>query len=150
MIAFIGGLARSAVGAGWLSRGLVYPQVALACAYWAFGWSWRTLAFAAVSALTLWLGRTKWQRSAFMVLRYGALAWVLTVLHVATGGSELSLIWPVMCGLVGHFYDDMLEAFADISFSISLPFTDIQLHIDGARIAEFIAGTVIIGGVSLL
>lgn len=144
MIAFLGGLARSAVGAGWLARALVYPPVALACAWWAFGFSWWALAFAVVPALTLWLGWTRWEDQAYMTARYGAPALILAIVYLIVAGGTYPLIWAAFCAAVGFVYWPMLMAFEDVNVTV------LGVHIDGARIAEFIAGTVIIGGVSLL
>lgn len=85
-----------------------------------------------------------------MAARYGAAPALLGAVYIAVTGSPWPAAWAFLCGVVGALYWTMLQKFAPISFKVSIPFTDTKLHIDGARIAEFIAGTVIIGGVSLL
>lgn len=144
MIAFLGGLARAAVGAGWVSRSIVYPVAALACSWWAFGWSLWMIPFAVVPALTMWLGWTKWENDKYMAGRYGVPPLLLASVYGLTTGNPWPFAWAWACAAVGFVYWTLLKRFEKVDKTI------LGVHIDGARIAEFIAGTVIIGGVSLL
>lgn len=131
------GIGRALVGAGTLSRGIVYPVVAGFAAFVGFGASWWALPFAIVPALTLWLGFTKWEVPAYMAARYGLPAALLAFVHAWLTTLPGAAAWAIACILIGGFYGTMQARL-------------VNRWVDSSRLAEFAAGAVIIGGVAVL
>lgn len=144
LAALFAGAMRSAVGAGWLSRGLVYPIAGAVVSVVGFGFDTWGIAFAAVAVATLWLGYTKWQDPAYMVARYGIPPLVLALVSGYFTHEPYPIFWAICCAVVGAVYQALLEKWENISFEL------FGLAIDGNRLVEFIAGFVIIGGVAFL
>jgi len=142
MFAWLGGLARMFVGVGWLSRGIIYPPTALLCAWLGFGISWWTIPFALIPALTLWLGWTKWEDPLFMGARYGLPPLVLSGVYGYLTGDYTPILWGASSVLVGISYNVIQLKATWIS--------KLSSKLDSSRVAEFVAGSVILGGVSLL
>lgn len=125
---FFAGLSRALVGSGTLTRSIAYPVASGLCAYVGFGLTWWAIPFAVIPALTLWLGYTKWGDPLYMMVRYGVGPTVLAIVYTAIEGNALALVWALGCILVGALYWKLLKI--------------------NPRVAETVAGSVIIGGVA--
>jgi len=158
---FLGGLVRAASGAGVspLPKILAYLILALCSvtvglwpildlssianpAYSLLGGMWLAL----VAALNLTLGYTQWESWKVMVPRFGlpALAGVLPLLYFSVGWS--CLLYPLAAAGIGAFYPIREKAFLAL-FGRERQWFGVQ--IDSSRGAEFLAGAVILGSMSL-
>lgn len=140
----LGGLGRAVVGGGWVSRGFVYGPTAAISAYLGFGMTWEALVFAGLAAATLTAGWTKWEDGLFMAARYGTLPMIGAVAYTIAYHDNTPIIWAFACVAVGFLYGTMLTLFKRVRVDIK------GYVIDANRVAEFVAGSVIIGGLALL
>ncbi len=120
---------RAMVGAGKWSRWFVYPPVALFSAWVGFGWDWWAVPFGVATAIAMAMGFTKWENWTYMVLRYGAVPFVLTVVYTNFGAQSAALAaWVMASMLVGALYS--------------------KLQAVDPRFAEAVAGGILIGGMA--
>jgi len=140
----LGGLSRALVGGGWVSRGAIYAPTAALCAYLGFGLTWEALVFGAVSALTLSAGWTKWDDGPYMAFRYGILPMITAFAYLVATHDPLPMAWGMACAFIGFTYGTMLSLFKRVNIDIK------GYVIDASRVAEFVVGSVIIGGISFL
>lgn len=144
LAAIFAGLGRAVVGGGWISRGIVYPITAAISAYLGFGLTWEALGFGVAAAVTMWVGWTKWDDQLWMSIRYGLLPWLVAAAFFIAYGGALPCIWAFACTLTGTLYWAILETFKPVRYEIK------GYVIDASRIAEFIAGSIIVGGIGFL
>ena len=131
----LAGLSRAIVGEGAGSRWLMYPPSAALAAWVGLGMTWWALAFGIVVVLVMALGYTEWENKQFMAFRYGFVPMGLTILYGSYTGEKM-LTWGIACMVVGLFYNQLKV------WATSIPWK----HRD--RIPEFIAGSIIIGGIA--
>ena len=141
-LALLGGIARAVVGAGWVSRGIAYPIASAICAFAGLGLTWWAIPFAIIPAVTFWVGYTKWEDRWFMAVRYGAATTLLGSIYFAMTGNWTGLLWGAASMASGIFYNDLQKHTTWIS--------KLSSKLDSSRVAEFVAGSIVIGGVSLL
>jgi hypothetical protein len=146
----LGGLARAFVGTGYLSRWAVYPFIALICAFIGlynvtdniFAVCW-----AALIACHLGLGWTKWEKWKWMLGRFGLPALVLTVPLLYLGYISMASagIYVVLSLLAGYLYPHREKVFQLLRLN-KINYS----WVDSARLAEFVAGVAVFGGLSIL
>jgi len=138
-------IARVIVGMGLASRWLVYPPVALACAYYAFGPTIWTPIFAALAAYNVGAGWTKWENRPYQAIRYSLLPLAAVIAYHAAGNDAPAMFaWPAACALVGWLDWTIRTRLEPYGFAI------FGREITSAQYAEFVIGAVLIGGVTLL
>lgn len=162
IVALLTGLTRALVGAGkYVSRGWGYPLVATLAASAGPGRSalidahglsvldpWVVaiaVLYAVIPAVVLWRGIDGWERQSYMGRHYGIACLALALADIYVRHIGWALPWAAASYGVGYFYEPLLERFKDVHVRINS-----RLDIDANRIAEFIAGAVIIGGVAFL
>jgi len=141
----IASVARAVVGSGHLSRGIAYPIAAALAAYVGFGADWWAVPFTIVPAAVLWLGRTKWEDRLYTVARLGAAPTALGAVHYVLTGHFGGIWWGLACMAMAVIDIDIRERLDHVRIELPGDFV-----IDSARVAEFVNGAVILGGVALL
>jgi hypothetical protein len=160
----LGGIGRAIVGTGagpkWIGRWSVYPPIALLSAYAGLAptlgqsgssgldllTSFGSVGWAAlIASLNLGLGYTQWESWKHMTLRFGlpALTSVLPMIYLHETLSPL--LYPLLAVLVGLFYPYRQSAFEGLRLD-RLSYS----WLDSSRLAEFVAGACILGGLSIL
>lgn len=149
---FLGGLGRALVGSGHLSRWSVYPLVAVVCAsvglvqfplvqvenllvLWA----------ALVASLSMGMGYTQWESWKWMAVRFGLPSLVLVAPLLLLHHYHTSALYLLISLSAGLFYPHRQRAFEFLRLD-RLNYS----WIDSARLAEFVAGACILGGLGLL
>ena len=141
MIAIIlAGIARVCVGMGLAGRWYVYPPVALFVAYSAFGPSIWTPIFAAVAALNVGLGWTKWDDRIHQAVRYSIMPAIIAVAFMLFGGNASILLWPLFCAVIGATEIDIRRGLESHGFTL------FGRSVSSAQYAEFFIGAFCIGG----
>jgi len=152
----LGGLGRSLVGTGrgprWIGRWSVYPPIALLSAYIGLapahlGIELLVLVWVAlIASLSMGLGYTQWESWKHMSLRLGlpALGIVLplAILLGLAGTHLLYVSLSVMCGLL---YPHRQGVFVLLRLDRAPHYS----WLDSSRLAEFITGACVLGGLSL-
>lgn len=153
-VAFLlGGTVRSLVGAGYVSRWGGYIPCGIVCA--AVGltglpvdlMNMLAILWAALISCHLGLGYTQWEDRKWMVLRFGIPALVLAgplLFFGETDASGAGLYILLSLG-AGAFYPSRQKIYEMLKLDrIQSSF------IDSARLAEFVAGACMLGGLSVL
>jgi len=146
----LGGLARAFVGTGYLSRWAVYPFIALICAFiglYTVTDNIFAVCWAALIACHLGLGWTKWEKWKWMLGRFGLPALVLTVplLYLGYISMASASIYVVLSLLAGYLYPHREKVFQLLRLN-KINYS----WVDSARLAEFVAGVAVFGGLSIL
>jgi len=145
---FLGGVGRAVVGSGkgpaWLGRWSVYPPIALLSAYVGLGYTPLLFWAALVASLSMGLGYTQWESWKHMSLRLGlpALAVIAPIIFFQ-GLEGVYLLYPAIAVICGLLYPIRQNLFSRLPVSI------FSISMDTARYMEFVAGTCILGGLSL-
>jgi len=146
----LGGLARAFVGTGYLSRWAVYPFIALICAFiglYTVTDNIFAVCWAALIACHLGLGWTKWEKWKWMLGRFSLPALVLTVPLLYLGYISMASagIYVVLSLLAGYLYPHREKVFQLLRLN-KINYS----WVDSARLAEFVAGVAVFGGLSIL
>ena len=153
----LSGAGRSMVGTGsgpkWIGRWSVYPPIALLSAYTGLD----PILSLSDGLLLLWLsvgaspnlamGYTQWESWKHMAVRFGLPA-LLTVLPVIVlQGTEVVQggIYLTLAVLAGLFYPHRQRVFEFLRLD-RLSYS----WLDSSRLAEFVAGACVLGGLSIL
>lgn len=158
----LGSLSRASVGAGLFSRWLTYPLAAAICAYAGLtpildlttldgglvSYLWVVL----IASLSLGLGYTQWESGAWMALRFGLPALVLTgPLALQYTSGVACLLYALLSVCAGLLYPHRQKLFERLGFSNrSLGILGHRIDWDSARFAELWTGAAILGGLLLL
>lgn len=154
VVAFLlGGIVRSLVGAGYVSRWAGYIPCGIVCA--AIGladlpvdlMSMADILWAVLISCHLGLGYTQWEDRKWMVLRFGIPAVMLAGPLLFFGEIEAfgAGLYILLSLAAGALYPDRQKIYEMLKLDrIQSSF------IDSARLAEFVAGACMLGGLSVL
>jgi hypothetical protein len=171
----LGGIGRSIVGTGvgptWIGRWSIYPSIAFLSAYIGLadlhhlslaehgaGMIWVAL----IASLNLGLGYTQWENWKWMALRFGlpSLILVCPLLYLDTHPYTGLLYYVALSLFAGLFYPVREKAWQRIlgqvgrvyplGKNIHGSFISPVSWLDSARLAEFVAGACILGGLGIL
>jgi len=140
----IAALGRVAVGMGLASRWYVYPPVALGIAYFTLGISIWTPIIAAVAALNVGLGHTKWGDRLHQSIRYAFLPAILAGAYFYFEHDGILILWAGLCGIVGWAEPAVRKQLEPFGFTI------FGREISSAQYAEFLIGAVCLGGFAMV
>lgn len=146
----LGGLARAVVGTGYLSRWAVYPFVALICSFvgmYDVTGNIFAVCWAAFISCHLGLGWTKWEDWKWMVSRFGIPSVVLTLPLILLGyvGPVAGIVYILLSVGAGYLYPHRERVFQFLRLN-KIKYS----WMDSARLAEFVAGVTVFGGLSIL
>ena len=154
VVAFLlGGIVRSLVGAGHVSRWAGYIPCGIVCA--AIGladlpldlMNMADILWAVLISCHLGLGYTQWEDRKWMVLRFGIPAVMLAgpLLFFGETNAFAAGLYILLSLGAGAIYPDRQKIFEILKLDrIDSSF------IDSARLAEFVAGAFILGGMAVL